>query len=98
MDCISVIVPVYKVEAYLPRCIRSLLQQSYKHLEILLIDDGSPDRSGDICDSFATKDSRIRVIDIPNGGVSNARNTGVAAATGTYVQFVDKHREHTWPS
>ena len=89
MDLISVIVPVYKVEAYLPRCIRSLLRQSYKHLEILLIDDGSPDRCGEICDEYAEKDKRINVIHKENGGLPSARNAGLEIAKGEYVAFID---------
>ncbi len=89
MECISIIVPVYKTEKYLPQCIESILKQTYENLEILLIDDGSPDRCGDICDEYAAKDSRIKVIHQPNKGVSAARNAGLDCATGTYVGFVD---------
>lgn len=86
---ISVIVPVYQVEPYLPHCIESLLQQTYRTLEILLIDDGSPDRCGRICEEYAARDARIRVFHIPNGGVSAARNHGIRMATGRYLTFVD---------
>ena len=71
---ISVIVPVYKVERYLPKCVESILNQTYSHLEIILVDDGSPDGSGAICDALAQKDDRIRVIHKENGGLSDARN------------------------
>lgn len=86
---ISVIVPVYKAEAYLHRCVDSLLAQSFQHFEILLIDDGSPDRSGEICDEYARKDKRVRVFHKENGGVSSARNVGLDNAKGEWVTFVD---------
>ena len=86
---ISVIVPVYKVEEYLSRCIDSILKQTYKNLEIILVDDGSPDNCGKICDEYALKDERIKVIHKQNGGLSSARNSGLDAATGEYVTFVD---------
>lgn len=86
---ISIIVPVYKVEKYLPKCIESICAQTYTNLEILLIDDGSPDSCGRICDEFARKDSRIRVFHLKNGGQSHARNVGLEAATGDYIGFVD---------
>ncbi len=86
---ISVIIPVYKVEEYLPACIDSILAQTYQNLEIILIDDGSPDNCGKICDGYAEKDSRIKVIHKENGGVSSARNAGLDAASGEYVGFVD---------
>lgn len=86
---ISVIVPVYRVEAYLPRCLDSILSQSYSNLEIILVDDGSPDRSGEICDEYARRDKRIRVIHQANQGVSAARNAGLVAATGDWIGFVD---------
>lgn len=85
----SVIVPVYKVEAVLPRCIESILNQTVPDFELILIDDGSPDRSGAICDEYAAKDARIRVIHQKNGGVSRARNAGLDVARGQYVVFVD---------
>lgn len=94
---ISVIVPVYRVEAYLDRCIQSILNQTYKNLEIILVDDGSPDNSGKICDQYAEIDDRIKVIHKENGGLSDARNTGIDIATGDYLGFVDSddfiHRE-----
>lgn len=86
---ISIIIPVYKVEKYLPKCLNSVIHQTYKNLEILLIDDGSPDSCGEICDKFAEKDSRIRVIHKENAGVAMARNDGIEAATGDYISFID---------
>lgn len=86
---ISVIVPVYKVEAFLPKCVDSILNQTYKNLEILLVDDGSPDGSGALCDAYARQDSRVRVIHKKNGGLSDARNAGIEAAAGDYLAFVD---------
>lgn len=86
---ISVIVPVYKVEKFLPRCVDSLLAQTWKNLEIILVDDGSPDSCGAICDAYAEKDSRVRVIHKINGGLSSARNAGIDAARGEYLGFVD---------
>ena len=89
-DIVSVIVPVYKVEEILlRRSIESIMEQTYKFLEILIINDGSPDKSGEICDVYAQKDSRIRVFHIPNGGVSKARNYGIKKSTGDYIMFVD---------
>ena len=89
MPRISVIVPVYKTEAYLSRCVESILDQTCADLELLLIDDGSPDRCPQLCDEFAAKDSRIRVIHKVNGGVSSARNAGLNVAEGDYIAFVD---------
>ena len=89
MPEISIIVPVYKTEAYLPRCIDSILAQTFSVFELLLIDDGSPDNSGKICDEYAARDSRIRVFHKENGGVSSARNLGLDNARGTYIGFVD---------
>ena len=86
---ISVIVPVYKVEAYLDRCVDSILGQDFADLEILLIDDGSPDNCGAMCDAYAAQDSRVRVIHRENGGLSAARNTGIEAARGEYLCFID---------
>ena len=86
---ISVIVPVYKAEAYLHRCVDSLLSQTFQNFEILLVDDGSPDRSGEICDEYARKDSRVRVFHKENGGVSSARNMGLDNARGEWITFVD---------
>lgn len=89
MKIISVIVPVYKVEKYLNKCIESIVNQSYRHLEIILVDDGSPDNCPKICDVWAEKDKRIKVIHKCNEGLSSARLTGIQVATGEYVQFVD---------
>ena len=86
---ISVIVPVYNVRVYLSHCINSLLSQSFTEIELILVDDGSTDGSGLICDSFAKKDCRVKVIHKANGGVSAARNTGIEAAKGRYIIFVD---------
>ena len=85
----SVIVPVYKVEQYLGRCIASVLAQTFADLELILIDDGSPDESGAICDRFAAEDDRIIVIHQKNRGVSAARNAGLDIARGKYIVFVD---------
>ena len=86
---ISVIVPVYKVERYLARCVDSILNQTYGNLEVILVDDGSPDNSGAICDDYARKEPRIRVIHKENGGLSSARNAGIEIARGEYFGFVD---------
>lgn len=86
---ISVIVPVYKVEDYLERCVSSLCSQTYSNLEIILVDDGSPDRCGEMCDAMAKNDDRIRVIHKENGGLSSARNAGMRVAKGEYIGFID---------
>jgi len=86
---ISIIVPVYKVERYINRCIDSILSQTYKEIEIILVNDGSPDNCGVICGEYAKKDNRIRVIHKENGGLSSARNTGIDLAQGDYIGFVD---------
>lgn len=86
---ISIIVPVYKVEPYIRRCIDSILSQTFKDFELILVDDGSPDRCGEICDEYALKDSRIKVIHKKNGGLSSARNVGLDIAQGEYIGFVD---------
>ena len=88
-NLVSVIIPVYNVEKYLPKCLDSVINQTYKNLEIILVDDGSPDNSGKICDEYAEKDSRIKVIHKENGGVSSARNVGIKQAKGQYLLFVD---------
>lgn len=88
-DLISVVVPVYGVENYIGECIESILSQSYSDFELLLVDDGSKDRSGEICDEYATKDSRITVYHKANGGLSSARNYGIEHANGTYICFID---------
>lgn len=86
---ISIIVPVYKVEDYINQCINSILHQSYENWELILVDDGSPDLCGCICDDFATKDKRIKVIHKENGGLSDARNAGINIARGDYFTFID---------
>ena len=86
---ISVIVPVYNVEAYLERCVESILQQTYAHFELILINDGSTDSSGQICDHLASQYENIKVHHIENAGVSNARNMGIQLATGSWVTFID---------
>ena len=86
---ISIIVPVYNVEQYLSRCVDSLVNQTYHNIEIILVDDGSPDRSGEICDEYAKKDKRVKVIHQSNGGLSDARNTALDIAKGDYLMFVD---------
>ncbi|WP_299522682.1 glycosyltransferase family 2 protein [Winogradskyella sp.] len=86
---ISVIVPIYRIEKYLPKCIESLLEQSFKDFELLLIDDGSPDNCPKICDEYAETDNRIKVIHKPNGGLLSARKAGLDAALGTYIAYVD---------
>ncbi len=86
---ISVVVPVYNVEAYLEECVESILHQTYRELEIILVNDGSTDSSYDICRRFAERDSRIVLLSQENGGLSAARNTGIKAATGQYVTFID---------
>lgn len=86
---ISVIIPVYKVEKYLDECVASVLAQTYRNLEIILVDDGSPDRCPFLCDEWASKDNRIKVIHKENGGLSDARNAGIEIAQGEYIAFVD---------
>lgn len=88
-DLISIIVPVYNVVSYLPRCLDSLVNQTYKDIEIILVNDGSTDNSLDICKEYAVKDKRITIIDKENGGVSSARNAGIHAARGNWIGFVD---------
>ena len=89
MEKISVIIPIYKVEDYLDKCVQSIVSQTYQNLEIILVDDGSPDRCGQLCDQWAKKDSRIKVVHKENGGLSDARNAGLAVATGTLISFID---------
>ena len=86
---ISVIVPIYNVEQYLEQCLDSIISQTYSQLEIILVDDGSTDSSGQICDKYARKDERIVVIHKTNGGLSDARNAGISVATGEYISFID---------
>lgn len=89
MDQISIVVPVYNVENYLSYCVESLRQQTYKNIEIILVDDGSTDSSGEICDQYAREDDRIKVLHIENGGLSNARNTGVKESSTDWIVFID---------
>ena len=89
MPIISIIVPVYKAEAVLPKCVESVLAQTFQDWELLLIDDGSPDGSGGLCDRYAAGDGRVRVFHKPNGGVSSARNLGMQAAAGEHILVVD---------
>jgi len=86
---ISIIIPCYNVETYLPKCVDSILNQTYKNLEVWLVDDGSPDRCGEICDEYARKDSRVKVIHKPNGGLADARNVAIDVATGEWIICVD---------
>lgn len=86
---VSIIVPVYKAEKYIHQCIDSLLAQTYRNIEVILVDDGSPDHCGKICDEYAAKDSRVKVIHQQNGGVSVARQTGIDHATGEYSIHAD---------
>ena len=85
----SIIVPIYKVEEYLDRCVQSLVNQSYSNIEIILVDDGSPDSCPIMCDQFAENDERIKVVHKHNGGLSDARNKGIEVSTGKYIMFVD---------
>ena len=86
---LSIITPVYNVEAYLDRCVQSVLSQSYRNIEMVLIDDGSTDGSGALCDKWAQEDSRVVVIHKENGGVSSARNAGLVRSKGDFLTFVD---------
>lgn len=88
-DLISIVIPVYNVERYVERCIDSVRNQTYKNIEIIIVDDGSPDSSGEICDEIAKDDSRIQVIHQKNAGLSGARNTGIAKSSGKYILFID---------
>lgn len=89
MPKLSIIVPVYKVEEFLDRCIESILAQTFNDYELILVDDGSPDRCGEMCENWAKRDNRIRVIHKENGGLSDARNAGIDVAVGEYIGFVD---------
>lgn len=89
MDKISVIIPVYKVEDYLDRCVESIVNQTFQNIEIILVDDGSPDNCPALCDLWAQKDERVLVIHKENGGLSSARNCGIRKATGDYILFID---------
>lgn len=95
---VSVIIPVYKVESYIHQCVDSVLGQTYPNLEVILVDDGSPDRCPEICDEYAEKDSRVTVIHKKNGGSSDARNAGISKAAGDYVVFMDSDDYWTSPS
>lgn len=86
---VSIVIPIYNVEKYIHECVDSVINQTYKDLEIILVDDGSPDNCGKICDEYAKKDSRIKVIHKENGGLSDARNAGMEASTGEYIYFLD---------
>ena len=89
MTIFSIIIPIYNVEKYLTECIESVLNQSFKSFEVILVNDGSPDNCGKICDEFAEKDKRIHVIHKANGGLSDARNAGMRVMTGEFVYFLD---------
>lgn len=89
MDKISIVVPIYNVEKYLDQCVKSIINQTYKNLEIILVNDGSIDNSGKICDKYKRQDNRVIVIHKENGGSSDARNVGIQIATGKYIGFVD---------
>ena len=89
MPKLSIIVPVYKVEQYIHKCVDSILKQTFEDFELILVDDGSPDNCGKICDEYARKDERVRVIHKENGGVSSARNKGILEAKGEYISFID---------
>lgn len=86
---ISIIVPIYKVEQYIDKCVESILHQSYENIEVILVDDGSPDNCGRLCDEYAKRDGRIKVIHKENGGLSDARNAGIDISEGDYIGFVD---------
>ena len=86
---ISVVVPVYNVKQYLDDCMESIVHQTYENIEIILVDDGSTDGSGEMCDAWKEKDARIKVVHQKNGGLSAARNTGIEASTGEYIVFID---------
>ena len=85
MDLISIIVPIYKVEKYLHRCVESILSQSYSSIEVILVDDGSPDKCPQICDEYAEKDNRVKVVHKNNGGLVSARKAGLEIAEGEYI-------------
>jgi glycosyltransferase involved in cell wall biosynthesis len=88
-DLVSIVIPVYNVEPYIERCLKSVISQSYKNIEIILIDDGSTDNSATICDQYSKIDTRIKVIHKKNGGLSSARNVGINISSGTYICFID---------
>ncbi len=86
---ISVVIPIYKIEKYIKQCVNSVLNQKYKNIEVILVDDGSTDKSGEICDGYGKTDSRIKVVHKENGGLSSARNAGLDIANGEYIAFID---------
>ena len=86
-ELISIVIPIYNVEKYLNNCVDSVCNQTYQNLEIILVDDGSTDKSGDMCDAFAKTDERIKVIHKKNGGLSDARNVGIDIAMGKFMQW-----------
>ena len=88
-EVVSIIIPIYNVEAYLRQCLETVIHQTYPNLEIILVNDGSPDQSEEICKEFFRKDARIRYVRQENGGLSAARNTGIELATGDYLTFID---------
>ena len=88
-EVVSIVIPIYNVEAYLKQCLETIVNQTYPNLEIILVNDGSPDKSEEICKEFFKRDSRIRYVRQVNGGLSAARNTGIDLATGDYITFVD---------
>ena len=94
MKKISVIIPIYNVEKYLKRCIESIIKQTYSNLEIILVDDGSPDGCAKICDEYKNKDERIVVIHKKNGGLSDARNAGLKVATGEIISYIDSDKSN----
>ncbi|MBQ3282994.1 MAG: glycosyltransferase, partial [Atopobiaceae bacterium] len=89
LGLVSIVVPVYKVEAFLDECVSSILSQTYPNIEVILVDDGSPDGCGAICDGWAARDDRVRVVHQENAGLSAARNSGVGVARGDWFMFVD---------
>ena len=88
-ELISIVVPIYNVEKYLEKCVESILRQTYKNIEIILVDDGSPDLCGEICENYKKIDKRITVIHKKNGGLSDARNYGIKHSNGKYITFID---------
>lgn len=91
-ELISIVVPVYNVEKYLGTCVESILKQTYSNIEVILVDDGSTDCSGKMCDHYMGQDERIKVIHKKNGGLSDARNKGIIQAEGEYITFIDTKR------
>lgn len=86
---VSIVIPIYKTEKYLRRCIESVLEQTYRKIEVILVNDGSPDNSLNVCEEYERKDSRVHIVDKKNGGLSSARNAGILVATGDYITFLD---------